>query len=575
MSYLALYREYRPQTFREIVGQEHVTRTLQNAVKGNRVAHAYLFCGSRGTGKTTSAKVLAKAVNCLQGPDPEPCNECTNCRAVTEGVAVDVAEIDAASNRGIDEIRDLREKVQFAPSTGRYRVYIIDEVHMLTNEAFNALLKILEEPPGHVIFILATTEPRKVPLTILSRCQRFDFRRIGIGDIINKLKEVVEKTGLAAEEEALRLIARAAEGSLRDALSMLDQAAALGGNLITVEEIHNILGTVRMDVLNQVAGHLAAGESGPVLQLVGRLYKEGKDLRLFASDLAGFLRTLLLLKISPATLTDEYSPAELLSQVELFEQEQLMYILDILTGAEQDMKWSNLPNLVLELALVKACRMEWRVDTGSLAGRLARLEEAVFLGGEKELKLQPSGNKHSEPVGFIPAREPHINVVKDSCSKHSEPVDFIPAGEIQAAATIEAPVFPGRDDQAAEDAAITLETVKSAWTDLVKKVKEERIPLYGSFVKAVPVEVKGGQLIIGFAEDARLAKERVEQEDNKRYLEQLLRKFFDGEWHLSCIFGAGGKPPEARPTLAEEALRRFGGEEVELNSDGGPGGRIF
>ena len=305
MTYLALYRKWRPQTFGEIIGQEHIVRTLKNAVESGRTGHAYLFCGTRGTGKTTAAKVLAKALNCLERAGAEPCNRCEICKDVNDGLSVDVIEIDAASNRGIDEIRDLREKIKFAPAVARHRVYIIDEVHMLTNEAFNALLKTLEEPPRHAVLILATTEPHKVPLTILSRCQRFDFRRIEPADIIRRLKEVASGAGLEVEEEALRLIARAAEGGLRDALSILDQGAAFGESKITAADVHNILGTVRIDALSRMAGHLAAAETGPALGLVAELTSEGKDLRFFAREMAGYLRALLLEKIVPGSSARE------------------------------------------------------------------------------------------------------------------------------------------------------------------------------------------------------------------------------------------------------------------------------
>ncbi|OAT86111.1 DNA polymerase III subunit gamma/tau [Desulfotomaculum copahuensis] len=378
MAYLALYRQWRPQSFREIAGQEHVTRTLQNALLAGRVTHAYLFCGPRGTGKTTTAKVLAKALNCRQRQGAEPCNRCAGCQSINNGASMDVVEIDAASHRGIDEIRELREKAGLAPAAGDYRVYIIDEVHMLTNEAFNALLKTLEEPPAHVIFILATTEPHKVPLTILSRCQRFDFHRIEVPVIVERLREVAAGAGLTAEEKALRLIARAADGGLRDALAILDQAAAFAGTKITAGDIHQVLGTVQDDVLAALARDLAAGRAGGALLMLAELVDRGRDLQLLVRALTAYLRRLLLCKVSagPAAAPgdgEDEPPAE----QALFSREQLLHILHIFTRAEQDMKWSSQPRIMLEIALVEAARPEADDSPDGLSRRVARLEETI------------------------------------------------------------------------------------------------------------------------------------------------------------------------------------------------------
>ncbi|MEM5794931.1 MAG: DNA polymerase III subunit gamma/tau, partial [Bacillota bacterium] len=254
MAYIALYRQWRPQDFEQLVGQEHISTTLKNAITSNRIAHAYLFSGPRGTGKTSTAKIMAKALNCLQGPTIHPCNACDRCKRIIDGSSMDVLEIDAASNRGIDEIRELREKVKFTPVDGRYKVYIIDEVHMLTTEAFNALLKTLEEPPAHAIFILATTEPHKIPATILSRCQRYDFRRIDSEAISGRLLKVLQEMSIEAEPEALGVIARFAEGGLRDALSILDQCIAFSGDRITVEDVRSMLGLAGDEWLEHMRG---------------------------------------------------------------------------------------------------------------------------------------------------------------------------------------------------------------------------------------------------------------------------------------------------------------------------------
>ncbi|MEW6541690.1 MAG: DNA polymerase III subunit gamma/tau [Bacillota bacterium] len=343
MPYQTLYRTWRPRRFDEIVGQNHVVRTLENAVQAQRVAHAYLFCGPRGTGKTTMAKVLAKAVNCTGRDGAEPCGQCASCVSVAAGSAVDVLEIDAASNRGVDEVRELRERVKFHPAAGRFKVYIVDEVHMLTNEAFNALLKTLEEPPAHVIFVLATTEPHKVPLTVISRCQRFDFRRIGRPDLVSRLEEVAAQAGLTVESGVPAFIARVADGSLRDALGILDQAAALSGNRITLEDLHSILGTVTGEVLERLVGHLAAGETGAALRVLQEVQAQGKDLRIVARELTDYLRDLLYGAFGAGGA----------SRPDL-DRDRLVEFLALFAKAEQEMRFATRPILPLELAVVRA-----------------------------------------------------------------------------------------------------------------------------------------------------------------------------------------------------------------------------
>lgn len=577
MTYLALYRKWRPQTFGEIIGQEHITRTLKNAVESGRTGHAYLFCGTRGTGKTTTAKVLAKALNCTERAGAEPCNRCEVCKNITDGLSVDVIEIDAASNRGIDEIRDLREKIKFAPAVTRFRVYIIDEVHMLTNEAFNALLKTLEEPPRHAVLILATTEPHKVPLTILSRCQRFDFRRIGPADIIKRLGEVAAGAGLEVEEEALRLIARAAEGGLRDALSILDQGAAFGELKITAADVHNILGTVKIDALDRMAGHLAAGESGPALRLVAGLTSEGKDLRFFAREMAGYLRGLLLEKITPGSAAREAwgDPAVITGRAAEFSMEGLLRAVELMADTEQEMKWSSQPGIILELALVKACRAAMITSESSLLARLEAVEE----------KLQMLGRSSPEKTAATPKPAPRAGKPGGEYAS-AGPVQTSLQGETnkKPAERGEKPFQPAAGDISPErgrrtqesgayspKAEVNLARVKNSWGEIMNLIRRERLPFYHNYIKAQPLALQGNSLVVGFPEGEDLAREMADRPEQKKYLESLLQRIFQGEWQVSFkSYGGKIETPGKKHDDGDQVLdakRRFGGVEIILDEE--------
>src|SRR5208337_1771805 len=299
MSYLVLARKWRPQTFDELVGQEPIGRILKNAIAQNKIAHAYIFSGPRGVGKTSTARILAKAINCERGPTPDPCGKCHACIAIADGSSMDVAEIDGASNRGIDNIRDLRESVRYAPSGSRSKVYIIDEVHMLTNEAFNALLKTLEEPPPHVIFIFATTEPQKIPATIHSRCQRYGFKRVALHEIIGRLRTIAGAEGIKISDRGLAMIARASEGSMRDSQSLLDQAVSYGGMEIKDHDLQTSLGSVAQERLLQFADSLLVRDAGDLLKQVDVLMEQGQDMRQFLSGMVEHIRNLMVVKIAP------------------------------------------------------------------------------------------------------------------------------------------------------------------------------------------------------------------------------------------------------------------------------------
>jgi len=388
VAYQALYRVWRPQTFIDVVGQEHVTKTLQNALLQQKISHAYLFSGPRGTGKTSAAKIFAKAVNCENSPANEPCNVCPACLGITDGSIPDVIEIDAASNNGVEEIRDIRDKVKFAPSSVKYKVYIVDEVHMLSIGAFNALLKTLEEPPRHVIFILATTEPHKIPLTIISRCQRFDFKRISAHSIVNRMKTIVDETGVRYEEKALQVVARAAEGGMRDALSLLDQAISFSHDEVTVEDALTVTGSVSQGLLNQLATAIKERDAAKALEALEELLFLGKDPSRFIEDFILYYRDMLLFKAAPnleesfeRVLLDE----EFKQLAEAVNQEDIYQIIETLNKSQQEMRWTNHPRIFLEVAVVKLCQMKVSdngkqtssIEIDSLLSKISSLEEQL------------------------------------------------------------------------------------------------------------------------------------------------------------------------------------------------------
>ena len=389
MAYVALYRRWRPESFADLVGQEHISRTLSRAVTSGQTSHAYLFTGPRGTGKTSTAKILARALNCAEGPTLTPCGVCDSCRSISDGSSMDVFEIDAASNRGIDEIRDLRESVKFAPTEGHYKIYIIDEVHMLTTEAFNALLKTLEEPPERVIFILATTEPHKVPATIQSRCQRYDFHRITVTEIRDRLIYVCKESDIAAEEDALGIIAEQADGGMRDALSILDQCMALAEGTLTAERVQEALGLVGRAWIRRMAGEIAARDAAALIAQLSELLQSGRELKQVLAELAQHFRRLMIAGVGGAVSAAELCAGdaeELRMDAAQFTQEEIMSILRRLNETMQELRTSPQPRIAVETLLIGLCHTEGTAPSGEStapptggadAARIARLEAQV------------------------------------------------------------------------------------------------------------------------------------------------------------------------------------------------------
>ncbi|PKK94016.1 MAG: DNA polymerase III subunit gamma/tau [Tenericutes bacterium HGW-Tenericutes-6] len=405
MAYVALYRAYRPKSFQEVSGQKVIIKTLQNALLHDKIAHAYLFSGPRGTGKTSIAKIFAKAVNCIHQPNSDPCNECDICKGIDRGDIGDVIEIDAASNNGVDEIRDLRDKVKYMPSVGQYKVYIIDEVHMLTTGAFNALLKTLEEPPKHVIFILATTEVHKIPATILSRCQRFDFKNIDTPDIVDKLEKIAETENISISKDAIYAVAENAEGGLRDAISLLDQAISFAGDTITEDDVHQVSGSVSKKALKKLLTAISNKEIANAMLILKDLLAEGKEITRIVNDLILALRDILLEK---STKVEAPKYQDILS---IFSFDKIYFYLDILNQLQQDMKWTHQKRAYVELAFVKMMEHQ-RLKTIDVEATIQDLKQTVQ-ELKTQMKVQPKqvieASKNRKPLVTIKQVEQVLN----------------------------------------------------------------------------------------------------------------------------------------------------------------------
>jgi len=392
VSYVVLARKYRPQTFAELTGQEHVSRTLQNAIDTGRVAHAFLFTGARGVGKTSSARILAKALNCEQGPAAEPCNDCPLCKEITDGSSTDVLEIDGASNTGVDDVRELRDNSRYLPSHSRYKIYIIDEVHMLSTNAFNALLKILEEPPPHVKFIFATTEPHKLPITILSRCQRFDFKRVPLVKIVARLRFIADQEGITITDAALAMIARKGDGSMRDSLSCFDQVLAFCGSQVQDDDVATLVGVVDRRLLADLSAAVLNGDTQGALEGVSRVDSFGYNIRQFTQELIAHFRSLLVIRSvpNPAGILDlaEAELDELRRQAEHHEPQAIQRRLTLLVKAESEMAHATFPRLLLEMALLKMATLQPVLPVQQLIERIKALETSA--AATPELWRNPS-----------------------------------------------------------------------------------------------------------------------------------------------------------------------------------------
>ena len=527
MSYQALYRAWRPTTFTEICDQDAVVKTLRRQVETGHIVHAYLFCGSRGTGKTTAAKVLARAINCLSPVNGDPCGTCEVCQAILRENCMDVLEIDAASNNSVDEIRELRDKIKYPPMMTRHKVYIIDEVHMLSSGAFNALLKTLEEPPNHAVFILATTEPQKLPATILSRCQRFDFHRISVEAIVARLRVVLKGIGREAEEAALTEIARAAEGALRDALSILDVCLAFTEGTVSAELTRNVLGTTGRDFMFEFTDALIGWDAAAALRKIDEAMRRGGDPRVFSLDAASHLRAVMLAEIAGEDLAKllEITPEDaerFREQASRASREQLMRAMELFMRVESEMKWVTQPQTILELATVRACHPEQEPDA-TLAERLECIER----------KLESGAFVTAAPAAEAAAAEP---------AKSSQTASPKPAQSGQAAAPAEAP--------------------PQAYFDAIEKLGAENPSLPSMLGKLRFAGVQDGTVTLRYGRDAVIVYRYLES--RIALIEEMLSKTFGTPMHvrLQSEEDAAAAAPSAARSVIDQSLDIFGRDKI-------------
>jgi DNA polymerase-3 subunit gamma/tau len=536
MSYLVLARRWRPKRFEEVIGQRHVTRTLENAIRTGRVAHAYLFAGARGVGKTTVARILAKALNCEAGPTPEPCGQCDSCREISDGVAMDVQEIDGASNTGVDNVRDLRDALRYLPARGRSRIYIIDEVHMLSPNAFNALLKTLEEPPPHVVFIFATTEAHKIPVTILSRCQRFDFRRIPLAEIVAHLEKISQAEGIEVDRDTLVLIAKEAQGSLRDSQSLLDQVISYGGNRISAQAVQDVLGILDRHWLYSTSDSLIRRDPGGCLAIVEGLFEHGYSLTYFYHQLVEHVRNLMVIRLNPEEPEaflhlPDHEVASLRDQVSEVRVEDLHLWFDILAAAEEDVRRSAYPRYLLEMLLVKMATLDRTQDIEGMLDRVQSAREALAGATGTGLPGAAGPQGQGESSGPVP----------------------------------EAPPLS-----------------EKGWSGFLEHVRRHR-PALASILEQGRFMACSQDGVLRVAFPAAFHVEKVGEKEQARTLERLGAGFFGRAVRIAPVLDAqtgACRENNARHQLqvdvkahplVQEALEVFGGQVVEIRLPGAPG----
>ena len=525
----ALYRVYRPKTFEDVVGQEHIVKTLKNQIKNNNIGHAYLFSGTRGTGKTSTAKIFARAVNCLNPINEEPCNECEICVDTLNDNIMDIVEIDAASNNSVDDIRELRESVKYTPSKAKYKVYIIDEVHMLSQGAFNALLKTLEEPPSYVIFILATTEPHKIPATILSRCQRFDFKRVSSKDIADRMSYICEKENIQAEDKALSLIARNSQGALRDALSILDQCMSFGNDRIEYNDVIELLGTVNIDELFQLSQSIIDEDTKKSLQILNEFIIWGKDIRNLINDLIDHFRNLMVCKVSKdldeiISLPEE-SIERLKEQSKTININDLIRILNILSETQDSMKSSSNTRILAEVTMMKIAQPMFDESKEALIKRIENLEKIIESGNIKVVTVQNESETNTSPQ----------RVQVDEPQERKEDIVY--------------------EEVKSEDVKL----VESSWKKVIQKIKEDKKLSIAALLREVSsFNVKDNILYLIFNDNFSFARSRLNSKETIDYIESIIREILNRSFNIQIYL----KSEVTSLNLQEEVTKVDKGLEI-------------
>lgn len=544
MAYTALYREWRPKSFKEVVGQEHVTVTLRNQVKNGRIAHAYLLCGTRGTGKTTTAKILSKAVNCLNPKDGEPCNECEMCKKINEGIAIDVTELDAASNNSVDDIRNIIDDVQYPPHEAKYKVYIIDEVHMLSQGAVNAFLKTLEEPPQNVVFILATTDPHKLPITILSRCQRFDFKRIKKEAMIGRLREIVTAQGVFADDKSLSLIARMSDGAARDAVSILDQAISVGNGKVEYEKVLDMLGLVTNEYIFKLMDCIIDKNVEACIRTIDEIVFSGKEINVFIKDLIAHVRNLMMIKVSknPEEVLDMSSENlnMIKEQSKKVRIEETMRYIGILQEADEQARKSSNSRIYLELAIIKMCKIEYDTSNEIILARLNKLERIIKSG----------------------------NIVVSNQSNGVTEKQSIPKFETKVNNEAHIPVESSNDaDDGAEiNTTVTLDDVKKIWRDAIEMFRANRNMVMGAHLSnGNPTACNNGVIEVSFTKQYNFSKQHLEKTQNNKKVEEVFSGLLHGKVRVVYdIQNDGDRKVESSDDAEDIIKKTFGEDNVDI-----------
>ncbi|MCF6460143.1 DNA polymerase III subunit gamma/tau [Clostridium sp. Cult3] len=537
--YQALYRQYRPKTFDEVLGQEHITTTLKNQIANGNIGHAYLFSGTKGTGKTSTAKIFARAVNCLSPINGNPCNECEICKGILDESIMDVIEMDAASNNSVDDIRELRDKVVYPPSRARYKIYIIDEVHMLSKGAFNALLKTLEEPPKHLIFILATTESERLPQTILSRCQRFDFKRIINKDIVANMEKICDELSIPVEGRALSLIARNSDGAMRDALSLLDQCISYKDGDLTYEDALDILGIANTELLFSMVRDIREKELEKALLKIDEIVQNGKDIHQFIKDLIYHFRNLLITKTTNNSRDimdmDEETIQMYLEQSNDMSLDYILKALDILTKSESQAKWATQPRIILEMATIKLVNLEEQV---SLEDRVKKLEMMIATGDIGLSKTTDMKTQKKTKVSNKKIEAPKEKVEKEMDS---------------------APIF----DDGKE---LAFETIINQWPKVLKTVRDSRPSTHALLMEGRPVSFVNNKLQIGYKDGYGIHKELISSTENKELVQKIVSSYFSKNINIDFIMDVQqiSDDTEDEEDKIQEVKDFFGEDIVEI-----------